>query len=116
MPLYEYVCEKDHVFTDVCPVHERHDPHFCPRCGSLGTKAILTPPRVFSDYGGYESPASGKWIEGRRARIEDLARTGCRPYELGEREHHEQVQKKEEAKLDAQIDVAVERTLTEITL
>lgn len=38
-------------------------------------------PVVFGDLPGYESPASGLWIEGRRARREDLKRTGCRPYE-----------------------------------
>ena len=29
----------------------------------------------------YQSPASGKWISNRRERRDDLARTGCVPYE-----------------------------------
>jgi hypothetical protein len=38
-------------------------------------------PAVFGDLPGYESPVTGKWIEGKRARREDLKRTGSRPYE-----------------------------------
>lgn len=44
---------------------------------------------VFGDLPGYESPVSGKWIEGRKARREDLKRTGCRPYEGREQEEKE---------------------------
>lgn len=38
------------------------------------------------DYAGYESPVSGLWIEGRKARREDLRRNNCRPYEGREQE------------------------------
>lgn len=41
-------------------------------------------PMVQSDYPAYYSHASGKMIEGRRARRDDLARTGCRPFEPDE--------------------------------
>ena len=37
----------------------------------------LQAPRVFGDYDGYQSPVSGEWVEGRRAREEDLKKTGC---------------------------------------
>jgi hypothetical protein len=33
------------------------------------------------DIPGYVSPVTGQWIEGRKARREDLRRTGSRPYE-----------------------------------
>jgi hypothetical protein len=33
------------------------------------------------DLPGYESPITGQWIEGRKARREDLKRHGCRPWE-----------------------------------
>jgi hypothetical protein len=46
-------------------------------------------PAVWGDLPGYESPASGLWIEGRKARREDLKRTGCRPYEGFESEKRE---------------------------
>jgi hypothetical protein len=38
------------------------------------------------DLPGYESPVTGKWIEGRKARREDLRRHNCRPYEGREQE------------------------------
>ena len=42
------------------------------------------PPRVHyvrGDTKGYLSVASGLWVDGARARRDDLKRTGCRPYE-----------------------------------
>lgn len=41
-------------------------------------------PMIQSDYEAYYSPASGKMVEGRTARRDDLARTGCRPLEPSE--------------------------------
>ncbi len=34
-------------------------------------------PRVFGDFEGYQSPITGDWIEGRRARKYDLERHNC---------------------------------------
>jgi len=115
MPVYEYQCSLGHVFTELRPVEERNLGIHCP-CGLSATKVILTAPRVFGDYEGYESPASGKWIEGRRARAEDLARTGCRPYEEGERQEMEKRQVANDRRMDQAVDEAVERTLNEMTL
>ena len=42
-------------------------------------------PFVRGDLPGYRSPVTGRWIEGRRARREDLAATGCRAVDPGER-------------------------------
>ena len=44
----------------------------------------LIVPHVQSDYEAYYSHGSGKMIEGRKARRDDLARTGCRPVEPDE--------------------------------
>ncbi len=41
-------------------------------------------PMIQSDYQAYYSHASGKMIEGRRARRDDLARTGCREVDPSE--------------------------------
>lgn len=38
-------------------------------------------PLVFGDLPGYQSQATGAWVEGRRARREDLKASGCRPWE-----------------------------------
>lgn len=59
-------------------------------------------PAVFADLPGYESPVTGKWVEGRRARREDLKRSGCRPYEGRDQELKEsrKVEIEREKKLD----------------
>lgn len=44
---------------------------------------ITSVPYVIGDIPDYVSPASGKVISGRVQRREDLARTGCVPYERG---------------------------------
>lgn len=38
-------------------------------------------PTVLGDLPGYVSPASGLWVEGRKARREDMKRTNSRPWE-----------------------------------
>jgi hypothetical protein len=44
---------------------------------------------VWDDLPAYESPVDGRLIDGRRARRNDLARTGSRPYEGREQEERE---------------------------
>lgn len=59
-------------------------------------------PAIWDDLPGYTSPVTGQWVEGRRARREDLVRTGSRPYEGFEQEKKEadKVQRENERKLD----------------
>lgn len=45
---------------------------------------MIVAPAVRGDYAGYECPVTGKWIEGRKAHKENLARHGCRVLEPGE--------------------------------
>jgi hypothetical protein len=61
-------------------------------------RPAIAAPAVFGDLPGYESPVTGKWVEGRRARREDLKRTGSRPWEGME------VEKREAAKVQAERD------------
>jgi hypothetical protein len=44
---------------------------------------ILTP-QILSDLPAYYSIASNKWVDGRAARRDDLARTGCREVDPSE--------------------------------
>lgn len=41
-------------------------------------------PHITSDIEGYRSMASGKWVDGRAARRDDLARTECREVDPSE--------------------------------
>ena len=117
MPLYEYLCPEGHTFERMLPLAEYRTQQYC-ACGNAAQKVILHAPRVFGDYEGYESPASGKWIEGKRARQEDLARTGCRPYEDGEKESgsHAKAAAAAEKVFDRTVDAVVEQTLSDLTL
>ena|SRR5258706_13329531 len=108
MPVYTYHCRgcgqrfEKYLPMALCSSLQIHE------CAGVGQKIFL-PPMVRGDLPGYESPIDGRWIEGRRARIEDLRRSGCRPYEDGEKEYHERVRIRENERLDAKIDESVER-------
>jgi hypothetical protein len=43
---------------------------------------------VMPDTPEYHSPVTGELVSGRVARMRDLKKHGCRPYETGEREHY----------------------------
>lgn len=116
MPVYEYQCPRGHVTEEFRTVGLRGHPTSCRVCGDLAEKHILHAPRVFSDYEGYESPASGKWVEGRAARREDFARTGTRPYEDGERAVAERSRRLQEEAQESVIEDAVMRTASELGL
>lgn len=78
------------------------------------------PPRVHyvrGDVKGYQSVVSGLWIEGARARRDDLARTGCRPHEGREQEDKEAARKRAyyEAAQDAKLDESVERAYAQLS-
>lgn len=115
MPLYEYLCDNGHRSEGVRPMAESAMPQLCPSCRKTAWR-ILSPTRVFGDFEGYESPVTGKWVEGRRARLEDLKRNHCRPYEDGEREQFALRAAAEDRELDKTIDEIVEQTAAEIRL
>lgn len=52
-------------------------------------RAASAGPAVFGDLPAYESPVTGKIVDGRRARREDLKRTNSRPWEGREQEQKE---------------------------
>jgi hypothetical protein len=99
MPFYSYHCKRcDKVQDAYRHVSQRHD---SPACCDEAMAICIVAPAVQPDVPGYESPVSGKWIEGKSARREDLRRSNCRPYEAGERDDarrsHVQEMKQQEA-------------------
>jgi putative FmdB family regulatory protein len=86
MPLYDFECRQCYASFDAfLPMEARDTPEPCPKCGEVATR-VLSPARVAADYPGYQCPITNKWIEGRRAHAENLARHDCRVQETGERE------------------------------
>lgn len=66
---------------------------------------------VSGDLPGYQSPIDGAWVDGRKARREDLARNHCRPYEAGEKEHY---LKNREREFDRMAEKVVDRALQDV--
>lgn len=78
---------------------------------------IISAPAVIADIPGYESPTTGRWIEGRAARREDLKRSNARPYEGFAVEQREAQKRKaeREAKDDAVLEKKVRETYHQLS-
>jgi putative FmdB family regulatory protein len=116
MPIYESECRKCGAQgTYFQKVADRQKTPRCTECGGR-TKQIISAVRGFADLPEYISPASGKLIRGRAQRRDDLARTGCRPYEGVESEtrNAKQIRAQRDKQLDAKIDHELQTTIAEL--
>lgn len=115
MPTYDYKCPTCGRGREVLLRLAELDSAIvhCLNCEGVMNRQISAP-RIFADYPGYSCPVTGKWIEGRRAHIENLARTGCRLLEPGEKEEHVSRKRREEAELEAKLDATIEQTIHEM--
>ncbi len=109
MPVYAYGCE-------VCDGQEDafrlvDDRHNGPICCRRQMKLEIRPSYVQADVPGYVSPATGKWIDGKKARRDDLKRSGSRPWEGKEAEKAEadRQRKYAEQRQDKKLDEAARR-------
>jgi len=120
VPLYTFQCpccgKQDAVFRKVA---ERHDAPECKRCVVIADepypvrmRRIVEAPAVHADLPGYTSPIDGRWVEGRRARTEDLKRNNCRPWEGMETERKEAVKRADAA--DAEFGKKIEAGVAEV--
>lgn len=66
------------------------------------------------DLPSYQSPITGKWIDGRVARRNDLAASGCVEYDDGMKEEQQKRFAREDAALDKKVDEIVEKTIYEM--
>jgi putative FmdB family regulatory protein len=121
MPVYEVectACQKEGEF--VAKISDRDITPSCSHCGAP-TKRIISAVRGFVYFPaaggqGYVSPTSGKYIDTKRARVEDLKRSGCRPYEGFEQEKKEAARQvaHEEKKADAKLEESVRKAYYEL--
>lgn len=107
MPTYEWSCptcgRREEGFRTVA---ERHD---SPTCHGQRMGIVISVAGVQADLPGYQSPTTGRWIEGRAARRDDLKRSGARPWEGFDQEKKE-AQKRladREAKSDAKLEKVI---------
>lgn len=110
MPMYTCLCakcgRKETIFRHVSQRDEN-----LPKCHGKMRRAVEAP-AVQTDLPGYQSPIDGRWIEGRRARTEDLKRNGCRPWEGMDSERKEAVKRADAA--DAEFGKKIEAGVAEV--
>ncbi len=115
MPMYEWVCDTCGCREDgFRAVAERHD---APACHGRAMSIVIGAPAVQADLPGYQSPTTGRWIEGRAARRDDLARSHARPYEGFEAEKREAERRTAEieTRADRKLDAAVRESYHSLT-
>lgn len=108
MPIYEAQCLKCGKVQEYYQTAANcRDTPVC--CGEKTEKVILTAPFGIVDIPAYVSPTSGKWINSRRERTEDMKRTNSRPWEGMEQEKKEAERQKayKEADDDKKLEAAV---------
>ena len=113
MPMYQFRCTEGHTFDRLVPLAQFDEPQSCP-CGVAASRQIVAP-AIRTDYAGYTCPVSGKWIEGRTAHRENLARTGCRVLEPGETSALTSRQQSSEAALEAALDSTAEELIANLS-
>jgi hypothetical protein len=85
-------------------------------CGQKTEKRIFTAPMGIVDIPAYQSPVTGRWINSRYERSEDLKRNGCRPWEGLEQEKKEADRQKayQEQKEDAALTKSAEMAFAQL--
>lgn len=113
MPMYEYHCETCGVnFSAYKKLAQYKEPQ-AHTCGAISEK-VISLPMVAVDYPAYESPVTGRRIEGKRAHLEELKRTGCRLLEPGERQDAERKRKATDQKLEQKLTSSVDQIFSQI--
>jgi hypothetical protein len=92
-------------------IDQRDIPEY--HCSEAMTR-IISAPAVQVDIPAYISPASGKWINSRAQRREDLRREGCIENEPGLKEHIAACAASEREKSFQVIDKHIDQTVSEM--
>lgn len=106
MPLHDFQCPSGHITENYVGHGVDTVPCWC--CEDIASKVFMRAPLVAGDLPGYESPVDGRWVEGRKARREDLARNNCVPYEPSMKEDQARRLKASNAEIDRKVDEHVE--------
>ena len=107
--LYEYVCENKHHFDRYLPVADYQTQQTC-ECGASARRIISLPMLIIAGPEiCYDSPIDGQPITSMQARREDLARSGCTPYDPGRKQDYDRRHKEAEAALEKAVDETVDR-------
>ncbi len=117
MPIYRFGCDKCGKYTDEFRKIAGRDENLGTCCGEERSRWMM-PVSVAVDIPAYISPVSGKLIEGRKQRHEDLRASGCRPWEGLEQEKKaaSEAKAREDAKLEAVLEAGAHEVLNNMPL
>lgn len=107
MPTYEFLCECGSKFDRYLRVADYRSPQTC-ECGRTASRLISIPMVFVSPDICYDSPIDGRPITSMKARLEDLARADCVPYDPGRKQDYTRRIERESANLEKSIDETVE--------
>lgn len=107
MPTYVHECQNGHRFERVRRVADFDKTEVCD-CGLVAPRVICAPMVFVAPDICYDSPIDGRPITSMQARIEDLARAECVPYDPGMKQDYQRRIQRGEAELEAKIEATVE--------
>lgn len=112
MPLHDHRClacgeiEERFVPLDQLDAIQKHE------CGGAMERVFLRFPfATIQEDICYDSPIDGRPITSKQARLEDLARADCVPYEEGIRQDQERNKRESEERLERAVDQTVEKEI-----
>lgn len=110
MPTYVYQCRCGRRDERVLPVSRHAEPQAC-ECGRIMDKVIV-PAMVFVQPNiCYDSPIDGRPITSMKARMDDLARADCVPYDPEIKKDYARRLKDGEQSLERAVDDTIEREI-----
>jgi putative FmdB family regulatory protein len=110
VPLYEYKCRWcGGEETGFRKVDLRHD-FECSKCGNWSDLQVSAP-AIHSEIQPYESPTTGKMIESRAQRREDLKASGCVEWDRGMKEEVQRRVLEREALLEREVERTIDSTI-----
>mgnify|MGYP000001543302 CR=1 FL=1 len=111
--LYEYECPNGHTFERVLRVVDYLLPQMC-ECGQWGKKIISAPTIFASTDVCYDSPIDGRPITSMKARLDDLARSHCTPYDPEIKKDYTRRIERQQAALEKSVEATVEATIEQM--
>lgn len=112
MPIYEFQCECGKRFDRLLKLADYKEPQYCD-CGKQASKRYSIP-HIINAFQPYQSPIDGSVISSEKRRRDDLAKSGCIPYEPGMRQDVDQRVKDDEIRLEKRVDETVDRLISEM--
>lgn len=110
MPTYTYACKNGHAFERYLPVAQYLDPQTCD-CGAASDKVITAPMIFIAPDIHYRSPIDDRPITSKAARMEDLARSNCQPYDPEMKTDYLRRNERSQASLETSMDATVDREI-----